>query len=74
MPTNKIKKPNDSKPINYWNNTNIYIYIYMTTQKKNIKERWATLKRIMHSYGCWNLQDSFNYYKNQTIYIYITTQ
>ena len=50
----------------------IYIYIYMTTQKRNIKERWATLKRIMHSYSCWNLQDSFNYYKNQTnIYIYI---
>ena len=27
MPTNKIKKSNDSEPINYWNNTNIYIYI-----------------------------------------------
>ena len=74
MPTNKIKESNDSEPINYWNNTNIYIYIYMTTQKRNIKERWATLKRIMHSYSCWNLQDNLNYYKNQTnkyIYIYI---
>ena len=43
MPTNKIKESNDSEPINYWNNTNIYIYIYivdyMTTQKRNIKER-----------------------------------
>ena len=74
MPTNKIKKSNDSKPI-------LYIYIYMTTQKRNIKERWATFKRIMHSYSCWNLQDNFNYYKNQTnkyiyiyIYIYNTTQ
>ena len=64
MPTNKIKESNYSEPINYWNNTNKYIY--MTTQKRNIKERWATLKRIMHSYSCWNLQDSFNYYKNQT--------
>ena len=27
MPTNKIKKSNDSEPINYWNNTNIYIYL-----------------------------------------------
>ena len=25
MPTNKIKESNDSEPINYWNNTNIYI-------------------------------------------------
>ena len=27
MPTNKIKESNDSEHINYWNNTNTYIYI-----------------------------------------------
>ena len=33
MPTNKIKESNDSEPINYWNNTNIYIYIYISNRK-----------------------------------------
>ena len=30
---------------------NIYIYIYITKQQKNIKERWVTFKKIIHDYN-----------------------
>ena len=50
-----LKKQKDSKPTNY-----IYIYIYIykicvcvceITQQRNIRERYVTLKRIIHGYS-----------------------
>ena len=29
----------------------IHIYIYITKQQKNIKERWVTFKKIIHDYN-----------------------
>ena len=66
MQKKKKKKIKRFKAYKLLKQYNIYIYIYMTTQKRNIKEGWTTLKRISHSYSCWNMQDSFNYYKKWT--------
>ena len=33
--THTIKELEDLEPRSYWNNSNIYIYIYMTIQKRN---------------------------------------
>ena len=51
MPTNKIKESNDSEPINYWNNTNIYIYIYISNRKlyylKKLNDRITVPNKFM---------------------------
>ena len=36
MPTNKIKESNDSEHINYRNNRNTYIYIYIDISDKKL--------------------------------------
>ena len=47
-----LKKQKDSKPTNY-----IYIYmcvcvcVCVITQQRNIRERYVTLKRIIHGYS-----------------------
>ena len=42
------------------------MYVCVTTQQRNIREKFVTLKIIIHGYNYWNFPDSFGYYKNIT--------
>ena len=48
-------------------------YICNYTQR-NIKERYSTLKRIIHCYNCQNLQENFKCYKKLIKNLIVKTQ
>ena len=47
---NDLPKKLKNKMIHY---LEMIEYIYMIKQKRNIRERWVTFKRIIHDYNYW---------------------
>ena len=49
--------------------------VYITTQQKNIRKRWVTLKKKkIHGYNCRNFPNNFKYYKkNEPKNTYVKT-